>query len=103
MVLTIILWWRLHILWLWRVTLWGELGRDTAVAIVAAVVGRLAAVEVVDIAAASAFGRDDVDAVGVEPGIGVAVVAADTLGIAAVGGASAVVGTVRRRVEEPTR
>jgi hypothetical protein len=49
---------------------------------VAAVVGKLAAVGVVDIAAASALAVD----AGVEPGIGVAVV-----------------GPVRRRVEGPTR
>ena len=80
----------------------GRIGADTAVGIAAAVVEKLVAVGVVDIAAASASGWA-VDAIGVEPGIGVAVVAADTLGIAAVGGASAVVGTVQRRVEGPTR
>jgi hypothetical protein len=47
----------------------GRIEADTAVGIVAAVVGILAAVEVVGIAAASAFGRA-VDAVDVEPGIG---------------------------------
>ena len=73
----------------------GRTGADTAVGIAAAVVGRLAAVGVVDIA--------EVAGAAVEPGIEVVVVAEDMLGIAAVGGASAVVGTVRRRVEEPTR
>jgi hypothetical protein len=48
----------------------GETKPDTAVGIVAAVVGNLAAVGDVDTAAASASGRA-VDAIGVEPGIGV--------------------------------
>ena len=80
----------------------GETGPDYAVGIAAAVVGNLAAVGDVDIAAASASGRA-VDAIGVEPGIGVVVVAADMLDIAAVGDASAGVGTARRRVEGPKR
>jgi hypothetical protein len=65
------------------------------VGIVPAVVGILATVEVVGIVTASAF-DGSVGAADVEPGIVVAVVVAGTLGIAAVGGASAAVGIVQR-------
>jgi hypothetical protein len=75
----------------------GGTGPDTAVGIAAAVVGNLATVGDIDIAAASASGGA-VDAIGVEPGIGVAVVAAGMLDIAVVGAASDGVGTARRRV-----